>query len=217
MLPNGVSAPPNQQETGQQLTAVEQSRAAGELAQNRTSRLRNDRCPCREPRAGERGLRLLDERRGQSDHADLAGPARLERACKLWPESRPTILTCCSRSLGKFYLSLLSEDRKQGRADANSRTQQLVVWCGTMESGGAEWAHGKNARAAKCQGAEHRMQEIHEGEIDRYPWQIKQRRGTLAPEEAAYGIDVSSAFQCLRSREAEARHVDGYTMPPRVS
>ena len=83
---------------------------------------------------------------------------------------------------------------------------------GEAEALGQDFAddgqHRQHEGAGEGQRAEQRMQEVDEGEIDRHPRQIEQRRRPLAAEEAAHRIDVAAALQRLRGREAEARHVD---------
>ena len=68
---------------------------------------------------------------------------------------------------------------------------------------------------ANVSAPEQRMEEVDEGEIDRHPRQVEQRRRPLAAEEAAHGVDVATALQRFRGGEAEARHVDGDAMRQR--
>jgi hypothetical protein len=69
--------------------------------------------------------------------------------------------------------------------------------------------------AGKGQRAQQGMKEVDERQIDRHPWQIEQCGRPLAAQEPADSVDVPSAFQRLRRREAETRHVDGDAMGQR--
>ena len=69
--------------------------------------------------------------------------------------------------------------------------------------------HDEDQGAGEGQRAEHRVEEVDEGQIDRHPGQVEQRRGALAAEETAHRVDVAPALQRLGGGEAEARHVDG--------
>lgn len=90
---------------------------------------------------------------------------------------------------------------------------------GHDETAGHDFAdhgeHDEDECAREGQRAEHRMKEVDEGQIDRHPGQIEQRRGTLAAEEATDGVDVPPALQRFGGGEAKTRHVDGDAMRQR--
>ena len=53
------------------------------------------------------------------------------------------------------------------------------------------------------------VKDIDEDQIERHPRQVEEGNGALASQKAADRIDIPAAFQRLRCRETEPRHVDG--------